>query len=67
MGPVSRQIVLRAGITADLRAHVPAAPRGWPSGIADPVRMMTMPVRVMAMAMRMMTMPMVVVSSRFCR
>jgi hypothetical protein len=34
MRPRPRQVVRRSGIAADLAAHVPSAPRAWPSGIA---------------------------------
>jgi hypothetical protein len=34
MRPCARQVVLRAGVTADLGAHVPTAPRSRPAAIA---------------------------------
>jgi len=57
VSPGSSQIVLRTGIAADLRPHVPAAPGPGPPGMGVPGRSITaMMMRMMMRIMRMVTM-----------
>lgn len=56
VSPSSREIVLRSGILADLRPHVPTAPRSGPSGIGAmrivPNTVGQVPVMMMVMCSR---------------